>query len=35
MSDREVWNVVAWLEASHRLPPQTYVRWRNGRRCGG
>jgi mono/diheme cytochrome c family protein len=34
MSDRQIWNVVAWLEASKNLPPQTYVRWRAGRRCG-
>jgi cytochrome c553 len=34
MSDRQVWNVVAWLEASRDLPPQTYVRWRGRRRCG-
>ena len=34
MSDRDIWNVVAWLEASRNLPPQTYVRWRGSRRCG-
>jgi mono/diheme cytochrome c family protein len=34
MSDRQIWNVVAWLEASKNLSPQTYVRWRAGRRCG-
>jgi len=34
MSDRQIWNVVAWLEASKDLPPQTYVRWRAERRCG-
>jgi len=34
MSDREIWNVVAWLEASRRLPPQTYVRWRSEGNCG-
>jgi mono/diheme cytochrome c family protein len=33
MSDREIWNVVAWLEASRNLPPQTYARWRAQRRC--
>ena len=33
MSDREIWNVVAWLEASRRLPPQTYLRWRAEGRC--
>ena len=34
MSDRQIWNVVAWLEASHDLPRQTYVQWRSERRCG-
>jgi mono/diheme cytochrome c family protein len=34
MSDRQIWNVVAWLEASQKLPPQTYVEWRAQRRCG-
>jgi mono/diheme cytochrome c family protein len=34
MSDRQIWNVVAWLEASRKLPPQTYVRWRAQGRCG-
>jgi cytochrome c553 len=34
MSDADMWNVVAWLEASAKLPPQTYVRWRGERRCG-
>ena len=33
MSDRQIWNVVAWLEASRHLPPQTYVQWRTKRRC--
>jgi mono/diheme cytochrome c family protein len=33
MSEEESWDVVAWLEASSRLPPQTYVRWRSMRRC--
>src|SRR5947209_2607095 len=33
MSDREIWNIVAWLEASRELPPQTYVRWREEKRC--
>ena len=35
MSDREVWNVVAWLEASRNLPPQTYLRLRVAGVCGG
>lgn len=34
MSDRDIWNVVAWIEISAKLPPQTYVRWRAQRRCG-
>ena len=34
MSDREMWNVVGWLEASRRLPPQAYLRLRSERRCG-
>ena len=35
MSDRQIWNVVAWLEASRSLPPQTYLRWRSESRCRG
>ena len=34
MSDTEIWDTVAWLEAGAKLPPQTYVRWRAERRCG-
>jgi mono/diheme cytochrome c family protein len=34
MSDAQIWNIVAWLEASAKLPPQTYVRWQAERRCG-
>lgn len=34
MSDRQVWNVVAWLEASRNLPPRTYLQLRNARVCG-
>jgi mono/diheme cytochrome c family protein len=33
MSAEETWDVVAWLEASRELPPQTYLRWRSERRC--
>ena len=33
LSDREIWNVVAWLEASRNLQPQTYVRLRQTRSC--
>jgi mono/diheme cytochrome c family protein len=35
LSDRQIWDVVAWLEASRKLPPQTYVSWRAEGRCGG
>jgi mono/diheme cytochrome c family protein len=34
LSDRDIWDVVAWLEASRNLPPQTYARWRATKRCG-
>ena len=34
MSDREIWNVVAWIEASKDLPPQIYLQWRAQQRCG-
>lgn len=33
LSDAEVWEVVAWIEASRQLPPQTYSQWRADRRC--
>ena len=33
MSDGEIWEVVAWLEASRQLPPQTYAEWRAAGRC--
>ena len=33
LSDREIWNVVGWLEASRDLPPQTYARLRQARSC--
>ena len=33
MSDRQIWNVVAWIEASKDLPPQTYLHWRSQQRC--
>jgi cytochrome c553 len=35
MSDAQVWSVVAWLDASRNLPPQTYLLWRRDGRCGG
>jgi mono/diheme cytochrome c family protein len=33
MSESEMWNVVAWLEASPKLPPQTYSQWQRTVRC--
>lgn len=33
LSDREIWDIIAWLEAGKSLPPQTYLRWRGERRC--
>ena len=33
MSDRQMWNIVAWLQVSRNLPPQTYLRLRVERRC--
>jgi mono/diheme cytochrome c family protein len=34
MSDHDIWNVVAFMEAARQMPPQTYVEWRSERRCG-
>ena len=34
LTDDQIWDVVAWLKASGELPPQTYLRWRAGGRCG-
>ena len=34
LSDGQIWDVVALLEAMRDLPPQTYVRWRERRMCG-
>ena len=34
LSDAQVWEVVGFLEAMRRLPPQTYVEWRSRRMCG-
>ena len=33
MSDRQIWDVVAFLEAMRRLPPQTYGKWRSWQLC--
>jgi mono/diheme cytochrome c family protein len=35
MPDSQIWDVVAFLEAMRQLPPQTYVRWRSRKMCGG
>jgi mono/diheme cytochrome c family protein len=34
MSDAQLWDVVAFLEAMPKMPPPTYVQWRGQRRCG-
>ena len=33
LTDAQIWDVVAGLEASRRLPPQTYVEWRGAGMC--
>ena len=33
MSDAEIADVVAYLEASAKMPPQTYVQWRAASVC--
>lgn len=33
LSDRQTWDLVAFLAAVPRLPPQTYRRWRQSGRC--
>jgi len=35
MSDRQVWDVVGFIEAMRQLPPQSYANWRSRRMCGG
>ena len=35
LSDAQLWDVVGFLEAARRLPPQTYARWRSRKMCGG
>ena len=35
LSDAQIWEVVGFIEAMRRLPPQTYVQWRSRRMCGG
>jgi mono/diheme cytochrome c family protein len=33
LSEPQIWDVVAWLEASAKLPPQTYAQWRAAGVC--
>jgi mono/diheme cytochrome c family protein len=33
LTDAQAWEVVAWLEASRQLPPETYLAWRRSERC--
>ena len=33
LDDRAVWNVVAYLEATQKLPPQSYLEWRSEGVC--
>jgi cytochrome c553 len=35
MSDRQIWDVVGFLEALRQLPPQTYGKWRSWGLCRG
>jgi mono/diheme cytochrome c family protein len=35
MPDDQIWDVVAFLEASRVMPPQTYLQWRSNRSCRG
>ena len=35
LSDGQIWDVVAFLEAMRDMPPQTYLEWRSKRMCGG
>jgi mono/diheme cytochrome c family protein len=34
MSERELWDVVAFIEATPRMDSQTYVQWRSAGLCG-
>jgi mono/diheme cytochrome c family protein len=33
MTDRQIRDVVAFVEAMPQMPPQTYVRWRAAKVC--
>ena len=35
MSNAQIWSIVAWLEVSPKLQPQTYVQWRARLQCPG
>ena len=35
MTDRQIRDVVGFLEAMRQMPPQTYVRWRAAKVCAG
>jgi mono/diheme cytochrome c family protein len=35
MSDEQIWDVVGFLEAERRLPPQSYAALRSRRMCRG
>ena len=35
MTEQEIWNTVAFLEAMPKMNAQDYARWRAQRRCGG
>jgi mono/diheme cytochrome c family protein len=35
LTDAQLWDVVAWLEAGRHLPSATYVEWRARGMCGG
>jgi mono/diheme cytochrome c family protein len=35
LSDRQIWDLVGFLEAMRTLPPQAYAQWRSRRMCGG
>ena len=35
LGDEQIWDVVGFVEAMRQMPPQTYVKWRSKRMCGG
>lgn len=34
MPDRQIWDIVGFVEAMPRMPPQAYLQWRASGRCG-